>query len=77
MRLLSVQLSVSHEQYGRQQYDYQSDDTGHQQDEPRFGHELFDFLVIDDRVVVFAKRQTNNVTYEYIVVVTHGTCKLW
>lgn len=64
MRFLGAQLPVPDEKYSRQQDDGQRYDTGQQQNEPKFGYELFDFLVIDYRVIGFPKQ-----TYTRILLI--------
>jgi len=56
MRLLSAQLSVPDEKYGRKYDHHKCYDTGQQQNEPRFSDELFDFVVVDNRIIEFTKQ---------------------
>lgn len=76
MRFLSAQFPVPDEKYCRQQNDGQRYDAGQQQDEPKFGDELFDFLVVDYCVTGFPKQ-----TYTRVVlmndVIDRNECCFW
>lgn len=77
MRFFSAQLPVPDEKYGRQQDDRQRYDAGQQQYEPKFGYKLFDFLVIDYRVVGFPKQTCTRIVLTNDVIGRNGRCIRW